>query len=67
MDFGGPKKELLSHEETIILINNSQNGDRDAKERLVEYNIGLIRSVLKGFLNRGYEVDDLFQIGSIGL
>lgn len=67
MDFGGPKKELLSHEETIILINKSQNGDRDAKERLVEYNIGLIRSVLKGFLNRGYEVDDLFQIGSIGL
>lgn len=67
MDFGGPKKELLSYEETIMLINNSQNGDRDAKEKLVEYNIGLIRSVLKGFLNRGYEVDDLFQIGSIGL
>lgn len=67
MDFGGEKKGLLSHEETISLIIKSQNGDRVAKERLVEYNIGLVHSVLKGFMNRGYEVDDLFQIGSIGL
>lgn len=67
MDFRGEKKGLLSHEETISLITNSQNGDREAKERLVEYNIGLVHSVLKGFMNRGYEIDDLFQIGSIGL
>lgn len=60
-------KGILSHEETMELIEMSQNGDKAAKNKLVESNIGLIRSVLRGFMNRGYEVDDLFQIGSIGL
>ncbi len=69
MSTGGEyKKALLSHEETMYLINKAQQGgDRDAKEKLVESNIGLVRSVLRGFLNRGYEAEDLFQIGSIGL
>src|SRR5699024_11029263 len=35
--------------------------------KLVNHNIGLIKSVLRGFTNRGYDTDDLFQIGSIGL
>ena len=39
----------------------------EAKEKLVKHNIGLIKSVLRGFTNRGYEIEDLFQIGSIGL
>lgn len=60
-------KGILSHEDTMELISLSQNGDKAAKNKLVESNIGLIRSVLRGFMNRGYEVDDLFQIGSIGL
>jgi len=60
-------KALLSHEETMELIAQAQNGDAQAKEKLVERNIGLVRSVLRGFVNRGYDVDDLFQIGSIGL
>lgn len=60
-------KGILSHEETMELIQLSQSGDKGAKNKLVEHNIGLIRSVLRGFMNRGYEVDDLFQIGSIGL
>lgn len=67
MSSGGNGKALLSHEETIELIEKSQNGDQRAKEILVENNFGLIRSVLKGFLNRGYDIEDLFQIGSIGL
>ncbi len=67
MSTGEYKKALLSHEETMYLINKAQQGDRDAKEKLVESNIGLVRSVLRGFLNRGYEAEDLFQIGSIGL
>lgn len=67
MNSGGVAKKLLTHEETISLIKESQNGDSKAKEKLVEYNFGLIRSVLKGFTNRGYDIDDLFQIGSIGL
>jgi len=61
------KKELLSHEETIELIEKAQNGDRLASERLVEYNLGLVRSIVKKFKNRGHETDDLFQLGSIGL
>ncbi len=59
---------LLSHEETICLILKAQQGgDRSAKEKLVKHNIGLIKSVLRGFTNRGYDMEDLFQIGSIGL
>ena len=58
---------LLSHEETIELIGKAQNGDMEAKDKLVKHNMGLIKSVLRGFTNRGYEMDDLFQIGSIGL
>lgn len=64
---GENKRELLSHEETMELIEKAQKGDQDARENIVEYNMGLVRSVLKGFTNRGYETDDLFQIGSIGL
>lgn len=67
MSSSSEKKTLLSHEETMELIKEAQNGNLEAKDILVTYNLGLIRSVLKGFMNRGYEVDDLFQIGSIGL
>lgn len=67
MKTGESKRVLLSHEETMSLISLAQNGDQNAKARLVEHNIGLINSVLRGFRNRGYEIDDLFQIGSIGL
>ena len=67
MSGGEVSKGILSHEDTMELILRSQNGDKTAKNKLVESNIGLIRSVLRGFMNRGYEVDDLFQIGSIGL
>lgn len=67
MNMGNRDYALLSHEETLELISMAQKGDKDAKEKLVEHNIGLIKSVLRGFLNRGYDMEDLFQIGSIGL
>ena len=67
MSSSSSENVLLSHEETMKLIIEAQNGSREAKERLVEKNLGLIRSVLRGFMNRGYESDDLFQIGSMGL
>lgn len=67
MEKGSKKHVLLSHEETMELILKSQGGDQEAKDRLVKHNIGLVRSVLRGFKNRGYDQDDLFQIGSIGL
>ncbi|MCK9443094.1 MAG: RNA polymerase sporulation sigma factor SigF [Tissierellaceae bacterium] len=67
MSLSVERKALLSHEETMELIGEAQNGSAEAKEILVSCNLGLIRSVLRGFVNRGYETDDLFQIGSIGL
>ncbi|TAH63684.1 MAG: RNA polymerase sporulation sigma factor SigF [Gottschalkiaceae bacterium] len=58
---------LLSHSETIDLINKAQQGDEDAQTLLVNHNLGLVKSVLKRFLNRGQEPEDLFQLGCIGL
>ena len=51
----------------LNLIKLAQNGDEKAIEIIIETNSGHIWSVVKRFLNRGYEADDLFQIGSIGL
>lgn len=63
----GEDRDLLSHEETLSLIKKAQNGDEEAKDRLVRKNIALVKSLVKKFLNRGYEYEDLFQLGSIGL
>ena len=49
------------------LIRLAQNGDKSAKEKLISDNKGLIWSIVKRFSNRGYELEDLFQIGTIGL
>ncbi|MCL1864102.1 MAG: RNA polymerase sporulation sigma factor SigF [Defluviitaleaceae bacterium] len=53
--------------EILALIARAQEGDNDAAERLIKENSGLIWSVVKKFTKRGYEPDDLFQIGAIGL
>src|SRR5690606_13991189 len=45
----------------------SQKGDDQARERLIHHNIRLVWSVVQRFMGRGYEADDLFQIGCIGL
>lgn len=47
-------------------IKKAQNGDKDAMTYLVENNQGLIWSIVKRFLGRGYELEDLYQIGMIG-
>lgn len=52
---------------TIALIKKSHDGDKEAREQLVEENVGLIWCVVKRFYGRGTEAEDLFQIGSIGL
>ncbi len=58
---------LLSHHETIALVEKAQQGEQQALDTLVTKNIALVKSIIKRFLNRGYEYDDLFQIGVIGL
>lgn len=52
---------------TIALIQKSHDGDEEAKAQLFEENVGLIWCIVKRFYNRGAEMEDLFQIGSIGL
>lgn len=52
---------------TIALIKQSHEGDKKAREQLVEENVGLIWCVVKRFYGRGIDAEDLFQIGSIGL
>lgn len=54
-------------ERTEELIRRSQEGDKGAREVLIEENMGLIHHVVKRFLGRGVEAEDLFQIGAIGL
>ena len=48
-------------------IEKAQGGDKNERDRLITENVGLVYMVLKRFLNRGYEQEDLFQIGVIGL
>lgn len=52
---------------TISLIKQSHDGDETARAQLVEENMGLVWCIVKRFCGRGTELEDLFQIGSIGL
>lgn len=54
-------------EETFALIKQSHEGDKDARNILVERNLGLVWSIVRRFSGRGHEIEDLFQIGCIGL
>jgi RNA polymerase sporulation-specific sigma factor len=58
---------ILNHEESLKLIKAAQCGDEEAKETLIVRNTALVKSIVKKFLNRGVEFDDLMQIGSLGL
>lgn len=58
---------MLSHEETIKLILRSQQGDENALATLIQQNTPLIKSIVKRYLGKNIEYDDLFQIASIGL
>lgn len=54
-------------EQTFELIRQSQAGDKGAKEQLIKMHSGLIWNVVRRFMGRGYETEDLYQIGAIGL
>jgi RNA polymerase sporulation-specific sigma factor len=49
------------------LLHKANSGDKEAFNLLVAKNSGLVWSIVKRFLNRGYEKDDLYQLGCIGL
>ncbi|HJA93445.1 MAG TPA: SigF/SigG family RNA polymerase sporulation sigma factor [Candidatus Eisenbergiella merdipullorum] len=50
-----------------VLITRAQEGDQKAREVLIEKNLGLVHHIVKRFAGRGYDMEDLFQIGTIGL
>ncbi|MBO5353176.1 MAG: SigF/SigG family RNA polymerase sporulation sigma factor [Lachnospiraceae bacterium] len=50
-----------------LLIRKAQEGDKLAREQVINDNVGLVWSIVRRFLGRGQEADDLFQIGVIGL
>lgn len=60
-------KEDYKYEDNIQLIEKAQKGDKEALEKLVQINLPLVSAISKKFLNRGYEYEDIFQIGSMGL
>lgn len=54
-------------EELSVLIERSQAGDKQAREVLIENNLGLVHHIVRRFAGRGHDMEDLFQIGTIGL
>lgn len=62
-----PKTNLLSEEETLLLLRQVAAGNQQAKAILVERNLGLVKSIVGRFTGRGVEYDDLVQIGALGL
>ena len=61
------KLKVLKNEETMALLRRSKQGDQDARRQLIEGNLRLVLSVIQRFVGRGENVDDLFQVGCIGL
>lgn len=61
------KLQRLSNEEMTELLRQAKAGSTTAREKLIYGNLRLVLSVVQKFLNRGENVDDLFQVGCIGL
>ena len=54
-------------EDTMFLIERSHHGDKEAREILVQENTGLVWSIVRRYMGRGTDSEDLFQIGIMGL
>ena len=61
------KLKVLKNDETMDLLRRTKEGDRDARQKLIEGNLRLVLSVIQKFSNRGENADDLFQVGCVGL
>ncbi len=61
------KLPALSNKEKNELLIKIKNGDKEAREEFINGNLRLVLSVIQRFYNRGENVDDLFQIGCVGL
>lgn len=58
---------MLSFDETIQLINSAKSGDNASKERLINENLPLIKSIVRRYKNKIVEYEDLIQLGTLGL
>ncbi len=61
------KRKHLEDKEVKKLIKEAQSGNKASREKIVHHNTRLVWSVVQRFMNRGYDQDDLYQIGCIGL
>ncbi len=59
--------KVLPEKEKLILLEKAKNGDKAARDKLITGNLRLVLSVIQRFANRGENLDDLFQVGCIGL
>lgn len=61
------KLKVLKNEEMAELLKRVKKGDQEARQKMIEGNLRLVLSVIQRFAGRGENMDDLFQIGCIGL
>ena len=61
------KLKVLKNEETMDLLRRTKEGDKYARETLINGNLRLVLSVIQKFTGRGENADDLFQVGCVGL
>ena len=66
-DMNLPRFPVLSNDETQALLVQAKAGDEAARERMINCNLRLVFHLIQRFSSRGYELEDLFQIGTIGL
>ena len=61
------KLKVLKNDETMELLRRTKDGDKNAREALINGNLRLVLSVIQKFIGRGENADDLFQVGCVGL
>lgn len=61
------RKHEYNYEDNVELIEIARTGDKEALDKLIQVNLPLVSAISKKFLNRGYEYEDIFQIGCMGL
>ncbi len=66
-DIDTSKLKVLTNQEMLALFARIHKGDHSARDEFVQGNLRLVLSVIQRFHNRGESVDDLFQVGCIGL
>lgn len=67
MDEDFMKKDDYNYEDNLELLEIARTGNKSALDKLIQMNLPLVSAISKKFLNRGYEYEDIFQIGCMGL